>query len=82
MRNSGRQPVYKAFSGNCPVGDQGALGKGRNGKKRPQVCPAVPVRKLAFGTVRPTDLHEVSRISRQSQAAANIPGILGVPILK
>jgi len=56
MRNSGSQPVYKASSATCPGSSSGALEKRRNGKKA-QVCPAVPVRKLAFGTVRPTDLH-------------------------
>ena len=37
MRNSGGQPVYKAFSGNCPGSSPGALGKGRNGKKGPSL---------------------------------------------
>src|SRR5690606_33855744 len=37
MRNSGGQPVYKAFSGNCPGSSPGALEKGRNGKKGPSL---------------------------------------------
>src|SRR5690606_6385056 len=51
MRNSGGQPVYKASSANCPGSSSGALGRGRNGQ-RPQVCPAVPVRKLAAASNR------------------------------
>src|SRR5690606_37770740 len=51
MRNSGGQPVYKAFTRTVREAIRG-FGKREERSTRPQVCPAVPVRKLAAASNR------------------------------